>query len=365
MPRLPDWMDEKDRQRMISLKRQGLTFDDIVVAFNGKYGRGKIVGEIGRAEAAGELSRNTPLVAPQIPPLLPTVPATPSAPIPQARPIPTPTWVVSIPQPNVTYHHTTQPTTIFTPSPASPAPFNMLEYAATKVIDAAVRRQFTPQVPVSLTSPALVHQMSLQQEQRNREDSDRRERERVESQKKDQAERERKADRDTRLDKLQVGVTEFANELNRDRKAQEIEFGNSLRQIITNDSRMMHEAMRTSKTLILESDRTQNDLQAGYHEAVRNDIVFYHESDKTIERMMAKLDQYQRQQPILQRYSGMSLYQAVRNEVREEILRRQEIQRQQRNKAIMVGLAGSALILAGEFLRTRNATRNAQDGRYQ
>ena len=369
MARLPEWIDENDRQNILQLKRDKLSLDDIVLAFGGKYKRGKIAGEVARAEKSGELfpGNDTPIVVPQIAAPSPMVSAAGPYPMPQSRVIPTSTWVVNNPQPNVTYNQISPPTVILTSPPQPPpTPFNMFEYAVKKAIDAAVQRPYTLQAPQNLAPPlpdttqfARFNQMVLGHEQRDREDRERRERERRESQEKDRAERQRRdEEQQAHLNQFQQDLNEIGDKLNRENKANVIEFGNLLRQTSTNESRWMQESVRTSEAMFLESEKARANRQAKYDEAEQNDLEFYRDSNKQVERMMARLDQYQKQQ--IQQHPGIRLYQAVQNEVHEEIQTRQELRQRQRNKEVVVGLFGAALILAGEVLKSYNATCNSR-----
>lgn len=371
MVRIPDPVPDEDLQKMKELKRAGLTYDQLVLEFGEKYKRGKIVGEITRAQKAGELFPPSGNAPPQPPVAAPGGVILPPANTPsQPQLVPAPGWtIINRPQPpKLVYHNTTEPTIIFTQAPQVPEkPFDLVEYTTKKAIDLMLERAKTPPStsPPPMAQPSPAHtqdqigilQRKFDQLEDTRRQKAEEERRRQEERKADEKiredERTRKDAEDRkRLAELGEEVRKFRDELDQSIQADKKENVNIFQKCTIDNTQRGLEFTRATHEDTMKQQELQDAHDAKRFAAATDDIRWFRETGKMVHDMT--YPQRKMPQTFVEQYPGVGTYGFIRNEVHEEIQQRIESDRKKRNQEIIVGAIGAILILGKEIIKNCN-----------
>ena len=268
--------------------------------------------------------------------------------------------------PNIAYHHTTEPTVIFTQAPeVPPKPFDFIEYATKKAIDVMFEGVKSPaqQFPAPTQDQHTQDQIGALQRRyeqigdtrrRQAEQEQRRQEERKAEEKKQEEERAKKSAEDQkRLTQLGEDVRKLGDDIDRSIQTGNIEVVNIFQKCTVDNAKRELEFVRATHDGIMKQQELKDAHEAVQFAAATDEIRWFRETGKKVDDMMYRQPP-KTPQTFAEQFPTVRTYGFIRNEVHEEMQRRVASDRKKRNQEIIVRAIEAIMILGKEIVKNRN-----------
>lgn len=229
-------------------------------------------------------------------------------------------------------------------------PFDPLGYTFKKSIDAMFER--ATRQPPAQNQIDMRELVSRFEAQRSLQDERRREEREAEARKQEEERTKERAEYERTLAQMGEASWKLWDEMSRKRQADNTEIVNTFREFAVDNSNRVRDLIHANHDGAMKLQELRNVHAAERSAAVQDEIRFLREAGRIVDNMLYPTPK--NPHPFTE-HPAMQMHQFIHNEAREEMQRRVEIERRDRNIQIQAGLAVFGVVIGLALLaRYRN-----------